>query len=173
MVEYAGDYLTQNNSGVTTAVGEDGQLDYDLVGGARKIRWYGLTRSTDGSADEPSLVSPPAKPQVIHPLYKHLQAVPALNVSNLPFEKINANAFPQTKYTNMDSYTCAWSPDDIQFDPSNPDPNNNTITWLKAFPSRTFLPWLVRITIRVDDPYGRIPDGQTMEYVFKLPRPSL
>jgi hypothetical protein len=173
MVEYAGDYEVQNAQGFATAVGEDGQIDFDIVNGARKIRWYGLTRSTDGSTDESPVNNPPSKPQLVHPLYKHLAAI---GVNPLPFEKTGANAFPQTSYTDMDHYTCAWSPDDIFFDPSVPDPNgntNNTNVWLKKFPSRTFLPWLIRITIRVDDPYGRLPDGQTMEFVYELPRPSL
>jgi hypothetical protein len=28
---------------------------------------------------------------------------------------------------------------------------------------------MIRITVRLDDPAGRLPDGQTMEYIFNLP----
>jgi hypothetical protein len=79
----------------------------------------------------------------------------------------------------IDSYTCAWGPADIDLDlmpTSTPDPNMQA--WLTAlsaasgkFPSRSLLPWLIRVTIRLDDPTGRLPDGQTMQYIFKVPRP--
>ena len=42
-------------------------------------------------------------------------------------------------------YTCAWGPAD------------------------NVRPKMIRLTIVIDDPNGRLPDGQTYEYVFSLP----
>lgn len=210
MVEYAGDYVTQvidpsaasaggKPFGAITKLAEDGLIDFNVVTDVngvptRQIRWYGLTRSTDGGSisrptgDDTTLKDPPAVPQIVHPLAAHLAA--ANITQRLPFEKLGADAFP-SGYSTMDSYTCAWSPDDIKFDPtinagagsggsggggggsggSGGGATNNLTTWGQAFPSHTFLPKLIRITIRVDDPYGRLPDGQTLEFVYPLPQP--
>jgi hypothetical protein len=72
---------------------------------------------------------------------------------------------------------CAWSPFDLQF----PDPDDDATVLAQlvqkpdgqkplkeAYPDG-FMPWMIRITLRVDDANGRLPDGQTIQYVFSLP----
>jgi hypothetical protein len=49
-----------------------------------------------------------------------------------------------TSMTPSDSYICAWGPSDPK-------------------------PQMIRIIMTVDDPNGKIADGQTFEYVFSLP----
>ena len=43
-----------------------------------------------------------------------------------------------------DGYICAWGPNDPK-------------------------PRMIRITLMIDDPAGRLNEGQTFEYVFELP----
>lgn len=55
IVEFAGDFLTQNNLGVVIAAEPDGVLDYIVLydaGGpdeVRTTRWYGMPRDSDGN----------------------------------------------------------------------------------------------------------------------------
>lgn len=231
IVEYAGDYLKQNFApGVPTAglpagtvyqIGEDGQIDFDVISDAsnntvmKRIRWYGMTRSLDDgqSVENTGAVMPtvagtagsqPTNPQIVRPLYRYIQqytqngptnAQGTLinNIVRMPFEKLvtvnpmpggnNFSGFPDTRPQNVDSYTCAWGPCDMDLDkmttvaPGN-DPSLSALAPLLlksspnvAFPSRSLLPWMIRITIRLDDPSGRMPDGQTVQFIFNVPRP--
>ena len=76
-------------------------------------------------------------------------------------------------------YTCAWAPDDMHLDESTRGgPYANLVAAVPTtnggkpyFPSRSMLPWLIRITVRLDDPNGRIPQGQQMQFIFKVNRP--
>ena len=54
IVEYAGDFLSQDTAGTTngtiTDVKPDGQIDYYIdSAGNKQIRWYGMPRCTDGT----------------------------------------------------------------------------------------------------------------------------
>ena len=225
IVEYAGDYLQQDATGKVTDIGEDGQLDYDVITNAttgqtyKRIRWYGLTRSLDGGItveDANTLLAsnPPGAgdTEIVRPLwryvqqlYKASQGLPGTALfDHLPFEKVGDGSTPtpatvggagfpvgsppnntvSTKYQT--GYTCAWAPDDIDLDlskrnpnPPNPDVFYNLITLAPPaninggkpyFPSRSMLPWLIRVTVRLDDPNGRVPQGQQMEFIFKVKR---
>jgi hypothetical protein len=52
IVEYAGDYLTQDGNGNMTGIGPDGQIDFyqSAPNGPRQIRWYGMPRSNSGAS---------------------------------------------------------------------------------------------------------------------------
>ena len=56
IVEYAGDYMQQNNTpgtsyGAMTGLGPDGQIDFYVdASGNKHIRWYGMPRSSTGVA---------------------------------------------------------------------------------------------------------------------------
>jgi hypothetical protein len=206
-VEFAGDYLTQNDIispsgavstvptaipglgratdlGVATAAKSDGVLDFDVVltdqGGGpkvpiKKIRWYGMTRSLTGVADDPA---PKARwlpnPDLVHPVNWHLRTVSTTPpFTSLPFEKLGTNAFPQNRPPCVDAYTCVWSPYELgklngtTGSSSNP-PTPNDATYGQSYPNG-FMPWMVRITMRVDDPNGRLAEGQTVEWVFNMP----
>jgi hypothetical protein len=168
IVEYAGDYLNQDpNTGVVTDTyahvagtapnftispgTTDGQIDFIQTGTApnisRKIRWYGFPRSTTNST-------------TIN--YTNGDVVPlrdlwvtATNGSqgpNAPFERASTflTAGAQPDYAQIGAiptnsqYTCAWGPSDVK-------------------------PKMIRITITIDDPGGRLGDGQTFEYIYTLP----
>lgn len=123
---------------------------------------------------------------------------PAQFIKYMPFEKPVDSAgsgtgtatylgFPDQRSTApatdpIDSYTCAWGPADMNLDLLPADFSNNPEATFAAsslnvilgasgkFPSRSLMPWLIRITIRIDDPTGRLPDGQTMQYILQVPR---
>ncbi len=51
VVEFAGDWLTQDVDGNIVALEPDGVTDYVVDGDARSIRWYGMARDVDGDGD--------------------------------------------------------------------------------------------------------------------------
>ncbi len=218
VVEYAGDYLRQENNpnavanpanpslgipqaysygdvissyvnpllnvpvsatGVAAAgPGTDGEVDYVLIPPSdgspaprsqwrKQIRWYGFPRSTSNSA-----VINPAAGDVV-PLAWHLKHAivdqngvaggVSLDVSQsagttgtgpgcreMAFEKTNLPDAPNGNYAAVLApgtsyqYTCAWGPNDPK-------------------------PKLIRITVTLDDPSGRLANGQTYQYVFPVP----
>jgi hypothetical protein len=108
----------------------------------------------------------------------------------MPFEKVGDGGIPapppggagfpvgsppnstvSTQYQT--GYTCAWAPDDMHLDESarSGPPYATLVTNHRYFPSRSMLPWLIRVTVRLDDPNGRLPQGQQMEFIFKVNRP--
>jgi hypothetical protein len=182
-VEYAGDYLNQTTSNAAVTAGNqgitdtyyhtdgsagstDGQIDYIITGTypnfVQKIRWYGLPRSTTNTpGTAPSPVSISAANGDVAPLRDTLTiaatSVPTLNPSVAaaviptvaPFEKMYPAA--SADYANATSgmpagaqYICAWGPNDPK-------------------------PKMIRITMTIDDPGGRLGDGQTYEYIYTLP----
>jgi prepilin-type N-terminal cleavage/methylation domain-containing protein len=162
IVEYAGDYLTQDpNSGSVSAAQGDGVVDFivDPVTGAHKIRWYGFPRDTnnDGVID------------LVHdvvPLRDVLQA-PGPNgaaqptTTTAPWESFlpSAAAFaPAANYVGNTpasaQYLCSWGAE------SQWPLANNTYG--------TGLPRMLRITLALDDPSGRLASPQTYEYVIDL-----
>jgi prepilin-type N-terminal cleavage/methylation domain-containing protein len=198
MVEYAGDYLSQDKDGkildvcgyvkgtidppptgkgLTTVTGEykagitDGETDFIILpNGQRRIRWYGLPRDLDG--DGRILTR---------------QSDPNLMVDVLPLRDLIYNKFPDATAAAMERkvpqfpggndyaavtgglaaselYAAIWGPSGSygylpSTDPSNPNP-----VPIKAPP----LPRLIRIIVTLDDPNGRLNEGQTFEYVFRL-----
>ena len=152
-VEYAGDYVEQNpatgdiqdvNSNGTAAE-PDGQIDYVELGGARKIRWYGLPRKTSApqfAGAATPLVS--AANGDVAPLRDTLGAAAR-------FEK-RIDLGPSGDYSgstnNQVVYACAWGPNDLANRPK-----------------------LIRLTVVIDRPeaQGRLDQGLVFEYVFNLP----
>lgn len=178
IVEYAGDFVSQNQT-IGTAYGDvtdtflsqggqDGEVDFvrqwndvnnngvldaNEVGSLRKaIRWYGFPRDTTGDGRIRAVDGD------VVPLRDLILSSPVLPTP-LPtrwFEKewpTNAAQDPRTadyanpslSLTSDPAYTCAWGPND------------------------TVRPKLIRVTIVLDDTSGRLPEGQTLEYVFQLP----
>ena len=133
IVEFAGDFVTQNPDGtyqtnlpdsVTDTATHASVLDYKIVGTVRQIRWYGLLRDIDGDGT----------PDVNTVSHSWGLASP------LSFEKGIIGT----------TYTCAWGPAELPA--SGP----------------SLKPAMIRITIQVVDPNGRLPDGLTQEYIFKI-----
>ena len=161
--------------------------------GLKKVRWYGMTRSVNGDADtDVPVVNFVPSQQVVHPVYWYIPTcanltrvvwpAAAASPKYLPFEKIKStggaaaadNSYPQTASRNraIDTYTTAWSPYNLKWHSEDP---NYTAVWAangttmgKAFPSG-FMPWMIRITLRIDDPNGRLQEGQTVEWIYNLP----
>lgn len=168
IVEYAGDYVTQDN--VTTdntpatnkvwgniqtdntgnVLGSDGTIDYVVDKSAdpsqtnpslwvQKIRWYGFPRSTTGGA-------------TVQSGQYSTDVVPLRDIRNVqsPWERVvptqPAAGAPYTgaSYANS-QYVCSWGSETT-------DP----------------LPKMIRITIALDDPNGRLASPQFFEYVIDL-----
>jgi hypothetical protein len=185
IVEFAGDYLKQDNNpgdvrgnptakspgyGDVTDAGPDGQVDYILVTDPatnirrKQILWYGLPRVTSGSS-----VPTMALGDVVPVSYWYALAAPtypgtAPGGVGLPpgdpkwayvnFEarlpnyggSVNAasGVYPWSYMHSNSHYTCAWTYNNLK-------------------------PKLIRITLTIDDPTGRLPNGQTYQYVFAVP----
>lgn len=184
--------------GVATHAAADGVLDFDVIytlQGAKyipvkKVRWYGMTRSIDGTND---VTFPPPRnlipdPRVIHPVNWHMRTLtnPLLTptkvpVLRLPFERMGTDRFPQKSLQRIDSYTCAWGPQDLTWD-QNADlnyagdathanlgtPDQVGLVKKVRYP-KSFMPWMIRITMRIDDPNGRLQEGQTVEWIYNMP----
>lgn len=175
IVEYAGDFLTQDNDPTHATYGNvtntcfdtttspptqlptDGQIDYIVSGTApnltKQIRWYGFPRDTSGDG---KISSTTGSTDVV-PLRDVWEQLPREAGSAAPFERFSdsttANSLTkQPDYAAVGAmttapteyYTCAWGTSD---------------------PVR---PLLIRITVVVDDPSGRLPDGLTFQYVFNI-----
>jgi hypothetical protein len=185
MVEFAGDFLTQDrdpshlivlgaprtNYGDVQAYAPDGEIDFTVTYPSgtgsppvKQIKWYGMPRGTSGNnaIRGPLSGGAPGTDQAdVVPLRDWVQnmkksdgtAANPASLSNAPFEKNYPNilTFQKGDYKlNMslgeaqNGYTCA-------FGPTDPHPK------------------LIRITITLDDPTGRLPEGQTYQYVYALP----
>ncbi len=159
-----------------------------------RIRWYGLPRHY--GVDQFSTESD-VRPIFDFMQDSSKCNIPLPTVIALPFEKIGykaapPSAFPQNRPNEVRSYTCAFSALDLQFPAKDDDPKYFSIdpldpsnpqyaatTKVNAGPGRTaepignaypqgFMPWMIRVTMRVDDPNGRLPEGLTMQYIFNL-----
>ncbi|HZN67471.1 MAG TPA: prepilin-type N-terminal cleavage/methylation domain-containing protein [Tepidisphaeraceae bacterium] len=183
-VEYAGDYLNQHpetgaiqgNYYEDGAGGVDGVVDFMVVNdlnapyaGARttrRIRWYGMPRNVDTSDDRPGVpmvrgqASDPNLLLDVVPL-RDLLAVDGTDVgSDRNFFERDVNTDdpnhlrPAANYAATmppgQRFVVAWGPNDL----------------VKG--SRT-KPRMLRVTATVDEPRGRLTEGQTYEYVIDLP----
>ena len=138
-VEFAGDYVAQQNDGSVAAIDQvafdpatstswhlDGSIDFDVVTvngqQVRQIHWYGVN----------------------HPV-SDLRGITA-GVSNMPFEH-------QIGVVANREYMWAWSPNELTFDGVN---------------NRSLAPKLIRITIQLVDSQGRLQDGMTRQFIFPV-----
>jgi hypothetical protein len=126
----------------------DGQIDFIVdAAGSHRVRWYGLPRDTDGDgAIGINDVIPLAD------VLEYFQITvngnqPALapweNQQDLPNPSLkglgnNYATFPASS-ANQFKYTCAWHND---------------------------APPMIRILVKIDDPTGKLQDGQWYEYIF-------
>lgn len=167
IVEFAGDFFTQDASGTITAAVPDGDIDYvvDNPGPgvppaqqARHIRWYGFPRDTNGDglinkSDGTNSTIPfahdvvPARDMMGAPLLFERTVPPA---STNDYSQNYPMPAPSTTGPEWGpAYVCAWGPD----------------TDAKGVPR----PKMIRITISIDDPTGHLNTEQTYQYVFTLP----
>lgn len=184
MVEYAGDFLIQNNDpadanyGAITgvyapsagSVGDgDGQIDYYVegtgIGRRRVIRWYGLPRSVNGDGtikvNQLGTGTPGNRVRDVVPLRDVWRLAPGENASSgAPFEKFtwNGSITPAVKdFLGLPG------------DYATAGGLAAADRYICAWKSSDRKPKMIRITLTLDDPAGRTADGQTYEYVFELP----
>jgi prepilin-type N-terminal cleavage/methylation domain-containing protein len=194
-VEYAGDFIAQEravlssgaanpkygqilpgNNGVpwmpdgktkNPSYQPDGELDFVVVNGQRRIRWYGLPRDADGVNGIPGQPTANGANDLPDPVpLRDVIATAGGSYTafkGAPFEKITGwktpsaptpnptltqrqnYADPNTGMLPTESYTSAWTAGD------------------------EYHPKLIRIIMTIDEPGGRTAEGQTYEFVFKLP----
>lgn len=197
VVEYAGDFLYQLDKDdwqygddpsawgapvgtYNSIVGSDGKIDfvYHPAGSSdavKQIRWYGLPRDVNsdvaGEAGKPdgaifsTDVIPLRDLWVLADNALVAQGMPSVG-RHAPFEREPADVYPGLRgvlnritegttpnngYANAtdgmqpdEAYYCAWGPNDRK-------------------------PMLIRITLVMHDPQGRLPEGQTFQYVLRVP----
>jgi prepilin-type N-terminal cleavage/methylation domain-containing protein len=186
IVEYAGDYVKQDNdpgsatygqvltayfdpnTGLIDPNGTDGVVDYVVINPGtvnqyQEIRWYGLPRDTNGDGripgDQPtSNLMPDVVP--LRDIIRTSSQTDYSMVSGAPFEKFDWQPSPPAAarvlllrqnyaapgnpgMTSEQEYLCAWGPTDPK-------------------------PKMIRMIVTIDDPTGRMADGQTFEYVFRV-----
>lgn len=181
MVEYAGDYLNQNQTtgaiintceyiGATGYVdtgasGTDGQIDFIInpTTGARSIRWYGLPRDANG--DGAISIAPADHNQIpdVAPLRDIIRKfIPT--AAGVPMERFQSLSPVGTDYATIMAagavYQCTWGP------------GKTFGTYVDVMGRTQFIPppqapEMLRIVFVLDDPSGRV-EGQAFEYVFKL-----
>lgn len=180
IVEFAGDYAQQDPiTGQFLGAGQDGQIDFivdqsnstDPTQWTRRIRWYGFPRDTssptpkspnafiagppipDGALEQYDVI--PVKWYIVNTppgVIWFERAIPPLPTSGFDTGNtsmpINAPTFvPNLAPFAGPAYIAAWGPD---IDPK-------------------YRPKLIRITIAIDEPTGRLNTEQTYEFIFALP----
>jgi hypothetical protein len=170
MVEFAGDFITQNQDGTlnTSAPGgalqPDGITDFVVVGNVaptdpkyvRRTRWYGFPRDVAGPVTPTNPTGgPDGKIQADY------DVVPVRDVAGTPypFEANVGTTLPQkpdylanSALAAGASYVCAWGPDQL-------DPTKTT---------QYMPPKMIRIVMQLTDPQGRLGEGPVSEFVYKF-----
>lgn len=156
IVEFAGDYVSQNPDGTliggpytTLSTADpatwhmDGVLDFDVVNGAQQIRWYGWPRDVDGDGS----IDPIGHGDVISVTQMRMWN---MNPSGwaVPFERWDASGADFY-------YRAGWTKDMLSL------PASGT-------PALSLAPKLIRLTVQVADPAGRVLDDMTRQYVFPV-----
>ena len=194
VVEYAGDYLTQNaTTGAITGVGPDGAIDFYIDSfGRYGTRFYGFPRDVDGDGDialEPAagLAGAYRSPDVL-PLKDMVGFDTAGNLSfaatatPLPFphEKMlpitartlayrspaaPAAPLPAAYGAGTESrYVCAWGPDELDGAFVTDDHAPATVRF--DFPLG---PKLIRVVVEAGSPDGPLAEPIRSELVFRVP----
>jgi hypothetical protein len=166
MVEFAGDFITQDNDPTSLSYGKflaakpDGVLDFYRDGNkVRRTRWYGFPRDTSSSTGTALPANNGAPDGHITSSY---DVVPVRDVAGtqMSFEKVLPTA-GAVDYGRLNpgalgpnaQYICAWGPNEL-----NPTTGNSS------------RPWMIRLVLQLTDQNGRLGDGQVVEYVYTLPK---
>jgi hypothetical protein len=176
IVEFAGDYAAQNSDGsinqrLQSQGITDNQIDFivdnsDPAHPQRRIRWYGFPRDT-GTDPGTTNASPPVPDGALDyndvmpvswytngPVggtgrYQFERAIPTrvgIPTSQMPLNAVGVN-LPTVPAFSSDAYVCAWGPD--------------------IPPEQR--PKLIRITIAIDEPTGRLNSEQYYEFIYAVP----
>lgn len=176
IVEYAGDYLQQDpttgavtdakskmdvNSGVITDGKTDGEIDYVLEtvspgNVVKRIRWYGLPRDTNGDGFINELDVLPLGD--VMDLYGIKSGTGGVAIA--PWEKVLpnpgfTNPVLKDKVTKLQDYR--------NFTVRNGQSPTN-FKYICAWHNDA--PAMIRISLKFNDPAGRLQDGQWYEYIL-------
>jgi hypothetical protein len=151
VVEYAGDFVTQDATGTYTAAVPDGVMDFVVIPTAgavperRMIQWYGYPRDTSsptGQGPDGTITSAAPLCGDVLPL---VTAWPTAGAGAFPFEVVTPT--PSNRL-----YTAAFGPTDLD--------------GTRYAPSTPRKPKMIRVIVQIADAPGRLADGQNFEYVF-------
>jgi hypothetical protein len=177
IVEYAGDYLTQDDdpksatygqvrAGLAPGVHPDSNIDFyvDPATRERRIRWYGFPRWSGVARDRNG--DPVVGVDSVVPLWELMPGqIPA------PFERWGVGYFDSIARSGQDptspsyNYRDNWAP---ATEPLSFVPPAYVCAWSPDMAN--MLPKMLRITIAIDDPNGRLAGPQFYDYVFNLPQ---
>lgn len=204
IVEYAGDFLQQDPlTGVITNFadgaggGTDGEVDFTVLNGQHKIRWYGYPRDTggiagitgqdqtkpDGHIYRPASGNPSRRPENVPdviPLWATIRdvnptvanaAAVTIKTDGFPFERGFGAGPPAKGFTNGLTAFQSIDPTNDNFDFASELVPLRAEYWCAWGPDTANFPRpkMIRITMSIDDPLNRIGAPQSYEYVFKLP----
>jgi hypothetical protein len=172
IVEFAGDFYDQG----FVALGGDGvphsetlgTIDWETVppaaGGGTRIRWYGMPRNVDGDAAG----TPDVQPLSVAP--------PDFDPGAGVRPWWNDGAVQRAHANATDPYIFAWGPvgtQDIRPRPIGYRPadaaTGKAAIGAKQGHAYACRPRLIRIIIEATDQNSRLPEGQHIEMIFRLP----
>jgi hypothetical protein len=175
-VEYAGDFLTQDASGIVTKAEPDGVIDFLVrtVGGTavRETRWYGMPRDIDSDGIIKGWQSGRTAQDMLDvvPLRDVVRTAPGCNTPPADPENPGNNYYYGMPHEK-----------DVEglFSPPQADYGMFTLPWWDSAVVRLLsgryvcvwtndVPAMIRIWIQVDDPSDRAQVGKRLELVFKL-----
>ncbi|MCY2953404.1 MAG: prepilin-type N-terminal cleavage/methylation domain-containing protein [Planctomycetota bacterium] len=184
IVEFAGDFMEQewdvakrgNKSAVggrITAAQPDGEIDFLARTNSitrqttrqtvKEIRWYGMPRNVDLFDDAKGPVIRGTRPGARTDANSMLDVVPVRDVypEASDFEHfVDASGSNICGAQKTMNYAAAGA---------MPAGAKYVCTWTPQMLASGRGPWMIRITMTITDPNGRLPEGQTVQYVFSLP----
>lgn len=193
IVEYAGNYLHQQNDpgqpnyGQITGDGPDPDprhkvdfiVERDAVGkiiAPARVRWYGFPRDTNGDGRINYLDVLPLRDMRLTKSPEVFERIPSTAAN--PLAGPNSPAIPSSVNAFPPAPPSPGAPDQPKFDymgmplffgyvpPLTSVPPAYVCAWDATMIDK--LPKMIRITIAIDDPNGRLADPQVFEYVFNL-----
>lgn len=191
IVEFAGDYVTQNSNGDVTSPVSDGVLDFVVVDPAgdkiRSTRWYGFPRDVDGdgyigaaqanaqhridvvpvSVIAGSTVYQVPPSGTIDPRWQFEASVPVATGGYFMDLSQSPGSQDGMVYSAVGSGDVPAGPAYIcAWNPMQlRDPGS---TPPPGAPQYSLRPWMIRVVATFADKNGRLNDGLTQQYVFNL-----
>jgi prepilin-type N-terminal cleavage/methylation domain-containing protein len=185
IVEFAGDFMDQKADGILrdrTDAQPDGEVDFvmrrDPVTGqvTKQIRWYGMPRNVDVGDDTsgpmirgtPAGVANPNNMWDVVPVRDVCKSA-SVGLPNMSWAEPQSDMEHFVNATGGN--TCgAQSTQNYAAVGAMPAGARYICTWTPRMLASGRGPWLIRITMTITDPNGRLPEGQTVQYVFSLPQ---
>jgi hypothetical protein len=179
MVEFAGDFLTQDSTGTNigkiTAYGPDGETDFVAVGPtnqeSKQIRWYGMPRDTDKDGHIWGTVPSGAPTVGTNAMVDVVPLRDVLTAASITPTIVAPDAFIEREWPTPAPVADYLVPGAISPGMVNQIDDARNYRYQVAWgPDRANMPYpsMIRITIVLEDPNGRLVDPPSYEYVFRL-----